>query len=156
MHEVKDTDNEGDDFAVAADDDDDLVKTNYAQFVANSALVNSDLKNSNLDHRSIRTSSAVQFGPRPLFNSDLFVLVHSDLDKKLFCSIHPNIKWLYFQAHFERHGVLILGKSPMKWRQRPDMTTAMDSDAKPQINKSNSKTLFHLQIQSEIMARVPQ
>ena len=35
MHEVKDTDNEGDDFAAAADedeDDDDVVKTNYEQF----------------------------------------------------------------------------------------------------------------------------
>ena len=31
---------------------------------------------------------------------------------------------------FGCHGNLILGKSPIKWRQRPDMTIAVDWDVK--------------------------
>ena len=33
------------------------------------------------------------------------------------------------------HDVLILGKSPIKWRQRRDMTIAVDWGAKPQTTK---------------------
>ena len=31
------------------------------------------------------------------------------------------------------HDILMLGRSPIKWRQRPDMTIAVDWEAKPQI-----------------------
>ena len=43
--------------------------------------------------------------------------------------------WLYFEAHFECHDILILsndilmfGKRPQKWKQRPDMIIAVDLD----------------------------
>ena len=32
-----------------------------------------------------------------------------------------------------RHGTLILGKSPIKWRQRPDITEVIDWDVKHQF-----------------------
>ena len=35
-----------------------------------------------------------------------------------------------FEAYFECHDILMFGKSPIKWRQRPDMTFAVDWDAK--------------------------
>ena len=35
--------------------------------------------------------------------------------------------WLYYEAHFDCHYILMLGNlSPIKWRQRPDMTIAVD------------------------------
>ena len=36
--------------------------------------------------------------------------------------------------------VLILGKTPIKWRQRPDMTIAVDWDAKPQLKQTQINT----------------
>ena len=42
-----------------------------------------------------------------------------------------------FQALVGCHDILILGKSPIKWRDRPDMILAVDWDVKHQI-KSNS------------------
>ena len=37
------------------------------------------------------------------------------------------LEWLYLcEAHFECHDILMLGKSPIKWRQRPDLTIAID------------------------------
>ena len=35
-----------------------------------------------------------------------------------------------FEAPFGCHDILILGKSTIKWRQRPDMTIAFDLDVK--------------------------
>ena len=35
------------------------------------------------------------------------------------------------------HDVLILGISPIKWRQRPDMTIAVGWDAKHQLKQTN-------------------
>ena len=36
----------------------------------------------------------------------------------------------YNEAHFECHDIPMLGKSPIKWRQRPDLTIAVDWDVK--------------------------
>ena len=57
--------------------------------------------------------------------------------------IHINLNcifgWLVLvQAHFGCHDILMFGKSPIKWRRRPDMTIAVDWDAKPEI-KTNKK-----------------
>ena len=41
-----------------------------------------------------------------------------------------------YEAHFECHVTLMLGKSPIKWRQRPDMTFAVDWDVKHQLKHS--------------------
>ena len=35
------------------------------------------------------------------------------------------------------HDTLMLGKSPIKWRQRPDMAIAVDWDVKHQFNQTN-------------------
>ena len=43
-----------------------------------------------------------------------------------------------YEAHFECHDTLILGKSPIKWRQRPDMTFAVDWDVKHQFKQTNA------------------
>ena len=44
-------------------------------------------------------------------------------------------RWVVvFEALFGPHDILILGKSPIKWRQRPDMTIAVDWNAKLQLN----------------------
>ena len=34
--------------------------------------------------------------------------------------------------------ILILDKSPIKWRQRTDMTIAVDCDAEPQVNSNEN------------------
>ena len=36
--------------------------------------------------------------------------------------------------------VFILGKSPIKWRQRPDMTLAVDWDVKHQFERIQTET----------------
>ena len=36
----------------------------------------------------------------------------------------------------------MLGKSPIKWRQRPDMTIAVDWDVKHQFNQTNKQNIF--------------
>ena len=41
-----------------------------------------------------------------------------------------------YEAHFECHDILMLGKSPIKWRQRPDMTVAVDRDEKHQFKQT--------------------
>ena len=48
------------------------------------------------------------------------------------------VGWLYFyiyEAHFECHDILMLGKSPIKYRQRPDMTIAVDWGVKHQFKQ---------------------
>ena len=59
-----------------------------------------------------------------------------------------------FQALVGCHDIFILGKSPIKWRQRPDMALAVDWDVKHhfQTNKNNnvlvlsvSEELYHKQ-----------
>ena len=48
-----------------------------------------------------------------------------------------------YEAHFECHDILMLGKSPIKWRQRPDMTIAVDWDVKHQFNQTNFEMALH-------------
>ena len=42
----------------------------------------------------------------------------------------------YFEALFGCHEILILGRSPIKWRQRRDMSIAVDWDVKHQFKQS--------------------
>ena len=47
-----------------------------------------------------------------------------------------------FEALFGCHDVLILGKSPMKWRQQSDMTIVVEWDVKHQFKQT--KKLYNL------------
>ena len=38
-----------------------------------------------------------------------------------------------YKAHFVCHEILMLGKSPIKWKQSPDITIAVDWDVKHQF-----------------------
>ena len=49
-----------------------------------------------------------------------------------------------YEAHFECHHILMLGKSPIKWRQRPDMTIAVDWDVKHQFKKNKKMVITKL------------
>ena len=42
-----------------------------------------------------------------------------------------------FKARVGCHDILILGKSPIKWRQRPDLTLAVDWDVKHQFKHTH-------------------
>ena len=42
-----------------------------------------------------------------------------------------------FKALVGCHDILIWGKSPIKWRQRPDMTFDVDWDVKHQFKQTN-------------------
>ena len=59
--------------------------------------------------------------------------------EKWFKSNHPYIKafLVYLGGYFGCHNVIMLGKSPVKCRQHPDMTIAVDWDAKSQSNKQS-------------------
>ena len=46
-----------------------------------------------------------------------------------------------FQALVGCHDIIILGKSPIKWRQRPDMTLAVDWDVKHQFKHIQSNQI---------------
>ena len=56
--------------------------------------------------------------------------------------IHVSILWLTWmvivQALIGCHDILILGKSPINWRQRPDMTLAVDLYIKHQFKQTNN------------------
>ena len=48
------------------------------------------------------------------------------------------LSWIViFQALVGCHDILILGKSPVKWRQHPNMTLAVDWDVKHQFKQTN-------------------
>ena len=47
-----------------------------------------------------------------------------------------------YEAHFECHDILMLGKSPIKWWQRPDMTTTVDWDVKHQFKQTNKQAKY--------------
>ena len=62
--------------------------------------------------------------------------------EKWFKSNHPyiyNPLWLSWMVIFEAlvgcHDILTLGKSPIKWRQCPDMTFAFDWDVKHEVKQ---------------------
>ena len=46
-------------------------------------------------------------------------------------------RWLIYEAHYEYRDILLTCKSPIKWRQRPDMTIAVDWDVKHQFKQTN-------------------
>ena len=46
-----------------------------------------------------------------------------------------------YEAHFEYRDILMLGKSPIKWRQRPDMTIAVDRDVMHEIKQTKQNLL---------------
>ena len=50
-----------------------------------------------------------------------------------------------FQAFAGCHDILILGKSPIKWRQRPDMTLSVDWDVKHQFKQTNKHIFVRLE-----------
>ena len=54
---------------------------------------------------------------------------------------HWSSGWLswadIFEALFGCHDMLILGTSPIKWRQRPDIAIAVDWDVKHQCKQRN-------------------
>ena len=45
-----------------------------------------------------------------------------------------------YEAHFECHDIPMLGKNPIKWRQCPDMTIAVDWDVKHLFKQTNKIT----------------
>ena len=49
-----------------------------------------------------------------------------------------------FQALVGCHGILILSKSPIKWRQRLDMTLSVDWDVKHQFKQINKHVFVPL------------
>ena len=57
--------------------------------------------------------------------------------------IRISLLWLswvvIFQALAGCHDNLILGKSPLKWRHRPDKTLAVDWDVKHQLKRKKKK-----------------
>ena len=47
-----------------------------------------------------------------------------------------------YEAHFACHDIVMLGKSPIKWRQRPDMTIAVDWDVNHEFNQNKQRILL--------------
>ena len=53
------------------------------------------------------------------------------------------LSWVViFKALFGCLDVLILGKNPIKWRQCPNMTFAVDWDVKHQFKQTNTERLI--------------
>ena len=51
---------------------------------------------------------------------------------------------IFYEAHFECHDILMLGKSPIKWWQCFDKTIAVDWDVKHQFKQTNkSGSSYH-------------
>ena len=55
-------------------------------------------------------------------------------------SFRGQLGWLYLKHFFGCQDILILSKSPIKWRQRPDMNIAIDWDVRDQFNKQERPT----------------
>ena len=50
------------------------------------------------------------------------------------------LSWMViFQALVGCHDILIVGKSPTKWKQRPDKTVAVDWDVRHQFKQTNNE-----------------
>ena len=47
-----------------------------------------------------------------------------------------------FETFFGCHGILILGKGPIKWRQSPGITIAVDRDVKHQFKELSKIILY--------------
>ena len=54
-----------------------------------------------------------------------------------------------FRALYECHDILMLVKSPIKLRQHPDMTIAVDWDVKHQFKQTNKKNGCYLFIRNK-------
>ena len=52
------------------------------------------------------------------------------------------VGWFYLKALFGCHDILLLGTSPIKWRQRPDMTIGVDWEVKHQFKQINSQRVI--------------
>ena len=68
------------------------------------------------------------------------------VSSQIICTNKPLwLGWMVviFQALVGCHDILILGKSPIKWRQRPDMTLAVDWDVKHQLKQTNKKRILN-------------
>ena len=50
---------------------------------------------------------------------------------------------LFFHARFWRHYILMLGRSPVKWRHDPDMTIVDESDGKPHLKQYIISSIFY-------------
>ena len=59
-----------------------------------------------------------------------------------------------FQALVGCHDILILGKNPIKWRQCPDLTLAVDWDVMHQFNYFQHFDLAKAPLGSIVMLRV--
>ena len=59
--------------------------------------------------------------------------------EKWFCQTIHTYKpyWLIYEAHFKCHDILMLDKSPIKWKERPDMTIVVDWDVKHRFKQTN-------------------
>ena len=69
------------------------------------------------------------------------------VSSQIICTNKPLwLGWMVviFQALVGCHDILILGKSPIKWRQRPDMTLAVDWDVKHQLKQTNKQVLKYM------------
>ena len=53
-----------------------------------------------------------------------------------------------YEAHFECHDILMLGKSPIKWSQRPDMTITVGWDVKHQFNSIQKQKAYGTYLQA--------
>ena len=45
------------------------------------------------------------------------------------------LRWLFLKHFLDCHGILILGKGPINWRQRPYITMAADWDVTQRLKK---------------------
>ena len=59
-----------------------------------------------------------------------------------------------YEAHFECHDILMLGKSTIKWRQRPDMAFAVDWDVKHQFKQTNSIYMSFLKLKYALVFKL--
>ena len=67
-----------------------------------------------------------------------------------FHTYKPYYRGYRYEAHFEYHDTLLLAKSPIKWRQRPDMTIAVDLNVKHNFKQTNFvpfNRVFSIEIQ---------
>ena len=73
--------------------------------------------------------------------AEIWAPTHWDLKKIDGLLVPPGKASVFWgiEALFRCHDILILDKSPIKWKQRRDMTIADDWDAKPQLKQTNIK-----------------
>ena len=77
--------------------------------------------------------------------SECLFAFRSNHEGKVNFKVKPyRLAWVYiYEAHFECHDILMLGKSPIQWRQRPGKTLAVGWDLLHQI-KQKQKNNTHV------------